>query len=203
MKCEQCGKEHDGTFGSGRFCCRSCSNKYVALHQSPEAKARKVAKGKNNLIHNRRVRKIKEESTDSNTRYVCLCGREFNSQRSLGGHKSHCPIYSGDNYDRTKHGVESLIRYNDRRRIPIESILSNEVKNYSPTRFKWRLIEEGYKELRCEKCGLSEWLGKEIPIELHHINGDNSDNTLENLQILCPNCHSFTDNYRWKKKFNR
>lgn len=51
MKCEQCGKEHDGTFGSGRFCCRSCSNKYVALHQSPEAKARKVAKGINNLTH--------------------------------------------------------------------------------------------------------------------------------------------------------
>ena len=49
MKCEQCGKEHDGTFGSGRFCCRSCSNKYVALHQSPEAKARKVAKGAKNL----------------------------------------------------------------------------------------------------------------------------------------------------------
>lgn len=47
--CEQCDKEHDGTFGSGRFCCRSCSNKYVALHQSPEAKARKVAKGAKNL----------------------------------------------------------------------------------------------------------------------------------------------------------
>lgn len=38
MKCEQCGKEHDGTFGSGRFCCRSCSNKWVALHQSEESK---------------------------------------------------------------------------------------------------------------------------------------------------------------------
>lgn len=49
--CEQCGKEHDGTFGSGRFCSRSCSNKWVALHQSPEAKARKVEKGQGNLTH--------------------------------------------------------------------------------------------------------------------------------------------------------
>lgn len=49
--CEQCGKEHDGSFGSGRFCCRSCSNKWVSLHQSKEAKARKVEKGKKNLIH--------------------------------------------------------------------------------------------------------------------------------------------------------
>lgn len=51
--CEQCGKEHDGTFGSGRFCCRSCSNKWVALHQSDEAKARKVEKGKKNLDYTR------------------------------------------------------------------------------------------------------------------------------------------------------
>lgn len=49
--CEQCGKEHDGTFASGRFCCRSCSNKYVALHQSPESKAKKVSKGIGNLSH--------------------------------------------------------------------------------------------------------------------------------------------------------
>jgi len=47
-------------------------------------------------------------------------------------------------------------------------------------------------------CGLTEWLGEKIPIELHHINGDRNDNKLENLQILCPNCHTFTDNYRWK-----
>ena len=49
--CEQCGKEYDGSFGSGRFCSRSCSNKWVALNQSDEAKAKKVAKGKCNLKH--------------------------------------------------------------------------------------------------------------------------------------------------------
>lgn len=49
-KCEQCGKDHDGTYGSGRFCCRSCSNRWVALNQSSEAKARKIEKGKSNLI---------------------------------------------------------------------------------------------------------------------------------------------------------
>lgn len=43
---------------------------------------------------------------------------------------------------------------------------------------------------KCECCGLSEWLGKPITLEVHHINGDRLDNSLENLQILCPNCHS-------------
>ena len=45
---------------------------------------------------------------------------------------------------------------------------------------------------------LKSWLGAKIPLELHHINGDNTDNRIENLQLLCPNCHALTDNYRGK-----
>lgn len=61
-----------------------------------------------------------------------------------------------------------------------------------------RLIQSGLKEHRCECCGNTEWLGIPIPLELHHINGDNTDNRLVNLRMLCPNCHSLTDNYRGK-----
>lgn len=76
----------------------------------------------------------------------------------------------------------------------------------SSFKLKNRLLEEGIKEYKCEnpECGLSEWHGKPIPLELHHINGDNTDNRLENLQILCPNCHAFTDNYSGKnQKLNK
>lgn len=62
-----------------------------------------------------------------------------------------------------------------------------------------RLIKEGIKEYKCECCGNTEWNGKPIPLELHHIDGDHSNNTKENLQVLCPNCHSQTDNFRGKK----
>lgn len=62
-----------------------------------------------------------------------------------------------------------------------------------------KLFNDGIKERRCERCGLSEWCGNPIPLELHHINGNRYDNHLENLQILCPNCHALTDNYRGKK----
>lgn len=52
-----------------------------------------------------------------------------------------------------------------------------------------KLIEDGLKEYRCECCGLTEWLGGPIPLELHHVNGNHYDNSLENLEILCCNCH--------------
>jgi DNA-binding CsgD family transcriptional regulator len=60
---------------------------------------------------------------------------------------------------------------------------------------KARLISTGLKEPRCERCGISEWLGHPLSIALHHINGDRRDNRLENLELLCPNCHSQTDTF--------
>ena len=67
----------------------------------------------------------------------------------------------------------------------------------SSFKLKNRLLDEGYKEHSCENplCQLTEWNGKPIPLELHHINGDNTDNRLENLQLLCPNCHAQTDSF--------
>lgn len=83
---------------------------------------------------------------------------------------------------------------------PLEEILT---KNsfYKNSHLKKRLIKAGIKEYRCEICGISEWMGKPLMIEMHHINGDNTDNRIENLQFLCPNCHSQTDNYKNKNSF--
>ena len=52
---------------------------------------------------------------------------------------------------------------------------------------------------KCERCGLEEWMGQPINLEVHHLNGDRSDNDLSNLQLLCPNCHSYTPTFRRKK----
>lgn len=59
-----------------------------------------------------------------------------------------------------------------------------------------RLIRAGYKKAECEECGLSEWRGEPIALELDHINGVHDDNRLVNLRILCPNCHSLTPTWR-------
>jgi DNA-binding transcriptional ArsR family regulator len=60
---------------------------------------------------------------------------------------------------------------------------------------KMRLVKAGLKENRCEQCGISEWQGEPLSMQLHHANGDGTDNRLENLRLLCANCHSQTDTY--------
>ena len=62
---------------------------------------------------------------------------------------------------------------------------------------KNRLIAEGIKDAICESCGIGEnWNGKDLVLELDHIDGNNTNNSLENLRILCPNCHSQTPTFR-------
>lgn len=59
---------------------------------------------------------------------------------------------------------------------------------------KLKLIKEGIKKHQCERCGCSEWIGQPIPLELHHKDGDHYNNSLDNLEVLCPNCHALEPN---------
>jgi len=81
---------------------------------------------------------------------------------------------------------------------PIEDFLTNKffIQSY---KLKNKLFDEKIKEEICENCKRKDWMDKKIPLELHHIDGNNENNNLSNLQILCPNCHAITDNYRGKK----
>jgi Zn finger protein HypA/HybF involved in hydrogenase expression len=121
---------------------------------------------------------------------------------------------AGSNYDTVKRKIKDLnlnmdhmtgqswntgIRY---RKVqsprPLEEILIEHSTCVNSNNLRKRLLKEGLKEYRCECCGRAEWLGKPIKLELHHINGVKDDLRIENLSVLCPNCHSFTDNYRGK-----
>jgi hypothetical protein len=81
----------------------------------------------------------------------------------------------------------------------IQTYLSNEYP-MSSHKLRLRLIKEGLFEAKCYSCQSVSWLDKPIALELEHINGDHSDNTLSNLTLLCPNCHAQTKTYRGKNK---
>jgi DNA-binding CsgD family transcriptional regulator len=68
---------------------------------------------------------------------------------------------------------------------------------------KARLLRLGLKRDSCEACGVNIWLGAPLSLALHHVNGDRLDNRLENLQLLCPNCHSQTDTFAGRNGSSR
>lgn len=83
--------------------------------------------------------------------------------------------------------------------IALETLLVNGRKT-GRRHLKNRLLRAGLLQDHCQRCGLTHWLGEKLSLELHHVNGIPDDNRLENLNLLCPNCHSLTPNYCGKNK---
>ena len=121
---------------------------------------------------------------------------------------------AGSNYDSVKRKIKELNldtshmtgkAWNQGERFiiikpaePLSKVLVEHSTYTNSNSLRKRLLKEGIKEYKCECCNRTEWLGKPIKLELHHINGVKDDLRIENLQILCPNCHAYTDNYRGK-----
>lgn len=83
---------------------------------------------------------------------------------------------------------------------PLEYFLVYGKEKMTTHKLKLRLFQEGVKKKQCEVCQNKTWMNKDIPLELHHVDGDKENNLLENLQVICPNCHAQTDNYRFRNK---
>jgi len=87
------------------------------------------------------------------------------------------------------------------KKIPLLEVLVPNSTRALNSNFRKRLLSEGLLKEKCSKCGLeNEWQGAHLTLHVDHINGDHFDHRLENLRLLCPNCHSQTDTYGSKNK---
>lgn len=122
---------------------------------------------------------------------------------------------TGGNYDQLKKYLKELdldtkhfsgkawnkgMKFPFKPRIELKDILIKG-SNYQSFKLKKRLFSDRLKKPECEECGWAKTsVDGRVPLELDHINGDRHDNRLENLRILCPNCHSLKTTHRGKNK---
>jgi len=82
-------------------------------------------------------------------------------------------------------------------RIPAEDLFTQH-STYSSSHIKARMLKDLGTPDKCSVCGISDWHGTKLSLHVHHKNGVGDDNRPENLELLCPNCHSVTDTYSGK-----
>lgn len=207
MNCIRCNKEHDGTFGSGKFCSRKCANSRTWTKEDKEKKQKSI----NDRLFSEGIKWCdygcrQHAKFRLNAGKYC-CSEHYNSckavrnKNSLGLKQSYVDgikkVIFDDDMRRTSSDSKRkrLLKEFEENIVDILSYGSN-VKNDTIKKY---LVKLEIWKYECIECGIDEWNNKPISLELDHINGDNKDNRLKNLRMLCPNCHSQTPTFRRKK----
>ena len=180
MKCEKCGKEHDGSFGSGRFCNRACANSRGP--RSYETR-KKISESLSSKGYKKDKEEVKNETKEYGKPSYCKnCGRKFKKkgkkycgpkcQRDFA-HKQYIKKWKNNEVDGSKSGGVTI---------------SNHVRRY---------LWEKYNGT-CSRCGWNtpNPITEKPVLEVEHIDGDSTNNREENLDLICPNCHSLTPTYK-------
>ncbi len=138
------------------------------------------------------------------------CGNEATTQIKNGNwicskSPNQCEVNKKKNSDKLKllykEGKKDCSHLDGKRGWSKEKILKEENEIFSVNLLATGYVKNALITLKkikynCDKCGIYNWNGKEISLELDHINGNSRDNRLKNLRLLCPNCHSQTNTFR-------
>jgi len=175
MKCENCGSKHDGSYGSGRFCCEKCARSFSTKHD--------------------RI-KISEK-----TRQTLLKRNPNWSAQPTRKKESNC-LYCGTKLSRTAHKYCSngcrqaydYLIYINKWKLGLEDGIRNNAGGVSGHIRKYLFEKYNNCCCKCKWDNINPVTGN-VPLQIHHIDGDCTNNVESNLELLCPNCHSITINY--------
>lgn len=122
-------------------------------------------------------------------------------------------VEAGSNYENIKHQIAVLnldishihgrawnkgLKFQPKHAKTLEEIFAAQ-ERVNSHKLRKRLIKANIFKAQCSNCNHVEWMGVPIPLELEHIDGDRSNNSLQNLKLLCPNCHALTPTFRRRK----
>lgn len=193
MICELCKKDHDGSYGSGRFCSEKCSRKFSTKSDIKKTKivccidcgdqleVDKRASDKQCKCYNCRKNKIK--TSQRVTRTTCIvCGNSLKPNA-----KKYCSVKCSHEHfnmlyiERWKNGLEdgSIGKHKD--------TISKTLRVYLFNKY----------DSKCSRCWWNEinTHTNRIPLQVEHIDGNHLNNSEDNLTLLCPNCHSLTSTF--------
>jgi len=154
MRCEnvKCDNNHDGSFGSGRFCSKGCANSRIKTDE------------------------VKQKTSNS-------------MKKAYVDRRAKRPELKQDQ-------IEAVLQ--KKKDTWIKKLFESDFDELGHEGIRrWVFIEQDHK---CNSCGLDQWLDNPLVLELEHKDGNNQNNVRENLEGLCPNCHSLTDTWRGRNK---
>jgi len=143
------------------------------------------------------------------------CGTDFEPSKGL---ISYCSLQcrnSRERSDEVKKKISDSLLVSQKAKEAHENRDWNSISAKYNETIKARLLAEDFNKLKferiklrvlyeqdekCNRCGISEWLGQKITLELEHKDGNHFNNDRQNLEILCPNCHALTDTWRGRNK---
>lgn len=140
------------------------------------------------------LQKLLDESTSINNLFNKLDMSDSGASRKILYERIKYDDLSLDqlNYNRTEHKKNISKNFLTKN---IDEYLQQNIK-VNGTKLKQKLISHKLLEDKCSICGiLPVWNNQKLNLQLDHINGDHRDNRLNNLRVLCPNCHSQTDTF--------